>query len=30
MVGGGLLQMGIVDVTGDEEGDFADLWVKQA
>lgn len=28
MVGGGLLLVGTVDVTGDEEGDLTDLLVK--
>lgn len=29
VVGGGLLLMSAVDVTGDEEGDLPDLWTKQ-
>lgn len=29
VVGGGLLLMSVVDVTGDEEGDFTDLLTKQ-
>lgn len=28
MMGGGLLQMGIVDVTGDQEGDLTDLLME--
>ena len=27
-MGGGLLQMGVVDVTGDQEGDLTDLLIE--